>query len=46
LRAFDLVREVIAGSPAATAAMSGSTEEAQFTAAPGHGFAERSRASA
>ncbi len=30
---FDLVREVIAGSPAATAAMAGSTEEAQFTPA-------------
>jgi isocitrate lyase len=29
---FDLVREVIAGGTAATAAMSGSTEEAQFAA--------------
>jgi isocitrate lyase len=33
---FDLVREVIAGGAAATAAMSGSTEEAQFVQAEAH----------
>jgi isocitrate lyase len=34
---FDLVREVVTGGAAATAAMAGSTEEAQFLAAETHG---------
>jgi isocitrate lyase len=34
---FDLVREVVTGGAAATGAMAGSTEEAQFAAAAAHG---------
>ncbi len=34
---FDLVREVVTGGAAATGAMAGSTEEAQFAAAAVHG---------